>query len=298
MRKYKIAVAGTGYVGLSMVIVGPKDLPLIEQFVTDEIANHVLLSVDFTPGAMVAEYVPEKYYYNGVLLPEIPADVLASYPSAVIVKYLSDGGYRLYAGSEKTYFVVDAGINKLVIPESSRCRYDYNGNKWVFFFFFTTATYFDMSKFELVWSNHDIPDGSATATAVYFEATPLVPEVTLPRTSYNGHMLPAIPAELLELYPYAFIYKNATNCTLILSCVPYSYREATDTATARLSATNASGCIQNYRFPVEYEQEIVYWPYRNNSWYYWDMTDPQMLLWSNYNILNETTGEVYFHGSN
>lgn len=125
--------------------------------------------------ARAVGYVPKKYYYNDVLLPEIPPYVLTQYPYAVIIKSLQDIGYRLYAGSKKTYFVVDQDINKLVIPESSRCRYNYKGNNWDFVNTYNTATYFNMSEFELVWSNHDIPNGSATATEIYFNGSEPVP---------------------------------------------------------------------------------------------------------------------------
>lgn len=121
----------------------------------------------------------EKYYlfmlYNGVRLPRIPESVLASYPYAFIVKDLSSGAYRIYAGQAKAYFNVQSGVNRLDIPASSRCRYDYSNDAWSLVNTYTTSTYFNMANFEMVWSNFDIPNGSATATDIYFEGTDPVP---------------------------------------------------------------------------------------------------------------------------
>lgn len=266
-----------------------------ETILTDVMENH-FASSRWSPSVTAEELIPKKYYYNGVLLPEIPESIFADYPYRAVIRY-ANGNAHIIGSVNGFYFNGTSAIydkNNTVL-----CAYKLSNNMWVEDTEqnkkYTGWTSVSNGASMLLWSSHDIVNGSATATAVYFEATPLVPESPLPRYSYNGHMLPAIPAELLELYPYAFIYKNATWCSLVLSCVPYSYCEATDTTTERLAATNADGCIKNYRFPVEYEQEIVYWPHRNNSWYYWE--SPQNLLWSNYNILNETTGEVYFNGS-
>ena len=40
-----------------------------------------------------------KFYYNGVLLPEIPSDVLAKYPICLIYLKKDGTNYRLLAGT-------------------------------------------------------------------------------------------------------------------------------------------------------------------------------------------------------
>lgn len=44
-----------------------------------------------------------KYYYNGVLLPEIPADVLAEYPYIMITNRPDNIGIRLEFSTQLTY---------------------------------------------------------------------------------------------------------------------------------------------------------------------------------------------------
>lgn len=120
----------------------------------------------------------EKYYthalYNGVRLPRIPDSVLASYPYVWIRYDGNNGNYNLVFGRQPWYF----NGTQLVCTNNTSLPY-YN----VPIATYATATEWTYSKDgggtnfglsgnrSVLWSNHDIPNGSATATDIYFEGT-------------------------------------------------------------------------------------------------------------------------------
>ena len=113
------------------------------------------------------EHIIKKYSYNSVVLPEIPADVLAQYPYAWI-RLGSDGKtYDLILSSYSWYFT-----DKLLTQSSKYVWYTatIEAGWWVY-----KTTYTDTGEFDLagglIWSNHDIPNGSATATEIYFNGS-------------------------------------------------------------------------------------------------------------------------------
>lgn len=131
--------------------------------------SEVFISSDMS--VIVEDYEEPKTYalYNGVRLPTIPEDVLATYPYAFVVKFEA-GTYHLYAGTEKAYY----GNNQLNIPTSSRARYDQSGTAWALFSIYTTSTFFAAGT-TLVWSNFDVPNGSPDSSTIYFNGTEPVP---------------------------------------------------------------------------------------------------------------------------
>ena len=114
-----------------------------------------------------------KYYYNGVLLPEIPA--VDGYPYCAI-RY-DEANSRIDALYSKTNFFFTSGtirnaagsdykrrIAAMADPEQWDDSSDVNYGSW------TIAT-----NRKLLWSNHDIPNGSATSTTIYFYGSEPVP---------------------------------------------------------------------------------------------------------------------------
>ena len=102
-----------------------------------------------------------KYYYNGVLLPEIPVEVLASFPYAWINSTrngLVVAGYPWYYSSGKMNIPTSAENRKYVLSS--------DGSTWVL-----DSTYTDTGGYSVeltpCWSSHDVPNGSATATEIY-----------------------------------------------------------------------------------------------------------------------------------
>ena len=118
-----------------------------------------------------------KYYYNGVLLPEIPADVLANYPYIWIRDNGSTGKYDLVV-APNIWYCTSTTMKKSVsgtypyysIPKASYLEYEaweYNED--------TSLNFGLDSARTVLWSNHDIPNGSATSTTIYFYGSEPVP---------------------------------------------------------------------------------------------------------------------------
>ena len=123
-----------------------------------------------------------KAYYNGVLLPELPEDVLAQYPYAWIRKNNTTGYYDLvFSVLQPWYSSSESGIK--YGTNTGDCTYyqvtisgSESATSWTHKD--TLNTWFGLdSNRTVLWSNHDIPNGSATATDIYFKGSEPVTEV-------------------------------------------------------------------------------------------------------------------------
>ena len=120
----------------------------------------------------------KKYYYNGVLLPEIPADVLASYPYAWIRNNTTSGYYDLMLSNVPFYYLPSDGSVKEGNLVEGKPWYRVpiataeTATAWVNNTSNNTFTGWGIDSARTVlWSNHDIPNGSATATEIYFNGS-------------------------------------------------------------------------------------------------------------------------------
>ena len=134
-----------------------------------------------------------KFYYNGVLLPEIPQDVLAENPYCWIRKNTSSGEYDLCFAPQPWYF-----SNGMYFPDvGSVTSYRYtvpiatyaDATEWTFAISGTFSYYTVDSSRTVLWSNHDIPNGSTTSTTFYFAGTNPIPE------HYEFRLILSIEAE-------------------------------------------------------------------------------------------------------
>lgn len=117
--------------------------------------------------------------YNGVKLPIIPADVLADYPYAWIRKHTANDQYQLVLAASSWYYmsgnvycsggesVTEPWYNITISTAETATEWTFNKN--------TTGNFPVDDARPVLWSNHDIPNGSATATDIYFEGTEVVP---------------------------------------------------------------------------------------------------------------------------
>lgn len=138
----------------------------------------------------VTEKAPAgKCWYNGVLLPEIPADVLASYPYAWIRKNEGTGYYDLALTKIKGYYGITSGANNggIVYGDNMgttdvalyRVSIANANTAFAWEYYQTTNTWMGLDRNRVLrWSNHDIPNGSATATEIYFEGSEPLTELT------------------------------------------------------------------------------------------------------------------------
>lgn len=114
-----------------------------------------------------------KYYYNGVLLPEIPADIVSACPYLTILKALDNGNIWCYGSTSKPYYNVQSSVERLELPSGRYgVKYNVEGDSWGEVNTSTSSTWCNLSTtWTVVWSNFDIPNGSATATDIYFRAS-------------------------------------------------------------------------------------------------------------------------------
>ena len=137
----------------------------------------VTISADVSVTA--EDYVPPKTHalYNGVRLPRIPDSVLASYPYVFIRRNTTSGYYEMYCATGTTYY---SSPNICFSTSTARQRYRISiasaetATAWASNGTSTANVGVDSAR-PVLWSNHDIPNGSATATDIYFEGTDPVP---------------------------------------------------------------------------------------------------------------------------
>lgn len=137
-----------------------------------------------------------KYYYNGVLLPEIPADVLVEYPYCWIRKHTTNAMYQLIC-SPTGFYYNGSGLYDLQGVISKQYNFPIGDTAETSWTDANNTTYsgwgIDTNR-PCIWSNHDIPNGSATATEMYFLASEPMPE--------NNH---SVRLEYVKSTGYAYI---------------------------------------------------------------------------------------------
>lgn len=223
-----------------------------------------------------------KYYYNGVLLPEIPADVLAEYPYAFIGYVESSGRYQILA-SKQTMYVANSSIARQNSDYEPYLYCSDGDDVWSEGSPGNYAWSIDSGRV-LVWSNHDIPNGTATATTVYFPATYPIPKSATGRCKYNGEEAPSIPVEVLVEYPY--IYMTTAKAFAAFSVRPYFYSTSAYPSTLKADGPGVTYKLVDGKWALNESLSSIY-------------IIISSILWANYNIPNgsEKTINVYFAGS-
>lgn len=127
------------------------------------------------------EITGPKCYYNGVLLPGIPGEMLEKYPYVWIRKTEGIDAYDLYFSSQPWYFKDNSmtyagmGETSFAVAYKAPISTAADTDTWVFG---EAAFYTGMLIAEtmpVMWSSHDIPNGAAEATEIYFAGSEPVP---------------------------------------------------------------------------------------------------------------------------
>jgi hypothetical protein len=158
--------ADEGYYGLASVTVkavesggsggsGGSDSPTAE-------------TAEFGKETIVTDTAPDgKLFYNGVLLPEIPGEIKSF--SYIAIK-IDNGVYQVLGCTAKLWRnTTKLGGDPTVLDQNagslSWATYDATTDSWG-----TVSSGNFYSNFDsIIWANYDIPDGSETATTIYFE---------------------------------------------------------------------------------------------------------------------------------
>ena len=146
-----------------------------------EVAVNNIVSSNWSPSCIVKDTTPPatltgaKCYYNGVLLPGIPAEMFVKYPYAWIRKHTTNDQYQLILAAYPWYYnsgtVNCSGGNSVTEPwYNITISTAETATEWTFFKNITGNFSVDSAR-TVLWSNHDIPNGSATATEIYFEGS-------------------------------------------------------------------------------------------------------------------------------
>lgn len=120
-----------------------------------------------------------KYYYNGVLLPEIP--VIEGYPYAWIRKAqvnscydlaIADNIYYYDSSDKKIYLTGNEKWYQLSFSESE------SATEWTYHEDIIGSSWWNIvsGRADVIWSNFDIPKNSTTSTDIYFYGSEPVPE--------------------------------------------------------------------------------------------------------------------------
>jgi hypothetical protein len=120
-------------------------------------------------------------FYNGVKLPELPSTTLANYPYCWIRKNDNTQHYDLIFTKVLGYYDATAGGIVYGANEGTaeivhyRVAYPGNADDWTNYQTTNTWMALDVNR-TVMWSNHYIPNGSPTATVMYFDAHEAIPE--------------------------------------------------------------------------------------------------------------------------
>lgn len=151
----------------------------IQRVTMDDITNEVKricgVSTMMTPAQIITalENTEEK-----VKLPPIPMDFLAQYPYAWIRNDGANGNYNLVFGKQPWYFdpssVLVCGDKSSLPYYSIPIASASTATAWTYTKDAGGTNFGLASNRTVLWSNHDIPNGSADATEIYFKARLIV----------------------------------------------------------------------------------------------------------------------------
>lgn len=129
-----------------------------------------------------------KYSYNGVILPEIPADIVSSCSYILILKAKDGGNIWVYGSTSKPYYRLQSSVDRLELPSGRhRSLYSTQNDSWGSIATSTSATWCDLTNtWSILWSSYDVPSGSSTATSIYFKGSTPIPIATI---NYDGTTL-------------------------------------------------------------------------------------------------------------
>lgn len=231
-----------------------------------------------------------KYYYNGVLLPKVP--VVEEYPF-VAIRY-DEANNRIDCVYSQTILYYDGStignvargnykrfIANMSNPEKWNESTDTNYSSW-------TIT----TNRKLLWSSHNVPNGSATSTGIYLYSNHPLPEAD--EYYCNDVLLPKIPTDVLAQYPYVWIRDNKTTgqYQLIMSSKGFYFKD---------NALNDNYGVISKQYNITIgDTSTTTWVDANNNMYSsWGLDANRTILWSNHDIPNGSTivTEIYFNGS-
>ena len=145
-----------------------------------------------------------KCYFNGILLPSIPSEILTTYPAAVIIKNNSSSYYDLIVSEGHwSYNNNNNTLNNALTSTSYLYRISIQNSteyvEWEFYKLSTNVYQLDENKM-MIWSNNTILNGDI----IYFPRCAIC-EFSENKIKINDITLPPIPSEIFANNPYCWI---------------------------------------------------------------------------------------------
>lgn len=135
------------------------------------------LSSAISQGLIPTTLTGSKFYYNNVLLPGFGEGTLEKYPYIWIRKNQTSGNYDLVLGTKPWYYETSMRCqgNSTIIHYTISIENVDTDIDWNFVKDNSGINFAIDDMRTVLWSNHDIPNGSATATDIYFRGSEPVP---------------------------------------------------------------------------------------------------------------------------
>ena len=222
-----------------------------------------------------------KCYFNGILLPSIPSEILTTYPTAIIVKNNSSGYYDLIVSEGHwSYNSNNNTLNNALTSTSYLYRISIQNSteyvEWEFYKLSTNVYELNENKM-MIWSNNTILNGDT----IYFPRCAIC-EFSENKIKFNDIILPPIPLE---------IFKNNPYCWILFSNTSKRYY---------LFLSSARWCLNNNIVnTVTDVKKYVYRTDINDTWQSYgttngvELNDTKISIWSLQDIENTATKEIF-----
>ena len=223
-----------------------------------------------------------KCYFNGILLPNIPSEILTTYPAAVIVKNNLSGYYDLIVSEGHWSYNSNSNtLNNALTSTSYLYRISIQNSteyvEWEFYKLSTNVYELNENKM-IVWSNNTILNGDT----IYFPRCAIC-EFSENKIKFNDIILPPIPLE---------IFKNNPYCWMLFSNTSKRYY---------LFMSSARWCLNGNI--VNTVTDVKKYAYRisstNDKWDSYgttngvELNDTKISIWSLQDIENTATKEIF-----
>lgn len=222
-----------------------------------------------------------KCYFNGILLPSIPSEILTTYPTAIIIKNNSSGYYDLIVSEGHwSYNSNNNTLNNPLTSTSYLYRISIQNSteyvEWEFYKLNTNVYQLDENKM-MIWSNNTILNGDI----IYFPRC-AVCEFSENKIKFNDIILPPIPLEIFKNNPYSWILFSNTSKRYYLFL------------------SSARWCLNgNIVNTVTDTKKYVYRTDINDTWQSYgttngvELNDTKISIWSLQDIENTVTKEIF-----
>ena len=255
-----------------------------------------------------------KFYYNDVLLPEIPTDLPTDLPEGYPTEYSCNlivginGGYYLFRSTDRWVFLDDkiyssrmvSDIIEAITGEYITLTYAFNAETeaWEYDSASSMSSFNSGLSCNPVWTNMDIltedPDDNSKVIT-YLAASDPVPEgeSTGPKNFYyNGVLLPPFPGDSVEDYPYRTVICDESNGSRMYLCMLANRKlvkyddNGVVTVIWACGSSNLTITLKAYYLTSVDDGWLTYGGYTDIPQFSYPFSEKMYAIWSNYDIID------------